>query len=894
VFWRQPDRALQMGHASGFRRYLRLDLRRRARLDEDIGAELQFHVESRVDDLVARGVRADVARETALREFGNVERITRVCRDIGRQRERDMRVKEWLDSVVGDVAFGWRSLRRAPGFTIVAVLTLALGIGATSGIFSVVSAVLLRGFPYEDAERIVHIGEVRRRDPERVATSSTPNYEDWRRLSRSFTAMGIYDGWSGVLTGRGDAVRLSGSDVSASVFDVLRIVPLLGRPILPSDNAQGAGPVVLLAHGLWRERFGASPDVVGQPITLQGRPMVVVGVLPPGLRLPRELDAQLWSNFMADTSEGRSGRSKDVIARLKPGVTIEQARAEMRTLATQLERAYPKDNEGMTVRIDALVDLFVGSVRQPLLLLMSAAVLVLLVACANLSALLVARGVARTREFAVRAALGAGAARAVRQLLTESLLLAVLGGVAGLALAYAATRGLVALAPEAVRQEPVTVDARVLAFTTFLTLGAGILFGLVPALRTANVDLHLALKEGARGSRGATTRLRSGLVVAQLALAVALLADAGLLFKSFARLHQVNPGIRPHGLLTFSLDLPRARYPERNQATAFFSRLESELGARPDVRDVAVASILPFQDNFDRIGVEVEGLPGLQGANLPEGDRYIINEKYFAAMGIPIRAGRVFSAADRYDTPLVAVIDEVFAHRIFPRGDAIGRRMKLPGRDSLATIVGIVGHVKHYGLDRESGGQIYMSHVQYPWRWMNVAIRTGGEPQAFAPVARRVIRSLDPRLAMYRVATMDQLMGKLSQGRTFVLTLIGLFAGVAIVMAAVGLYGVVAYSVTQRRQEIGIRVALGARLADVVRLVLRQGIVLTATGVFVGLGAALAGGKLVAGLLFGVSARDPSVFAAVAVLLGVVALLASYAPVRRAAAVDPVEALRGE
>jgi putative ABC transport system permease protein len=883
-----------MGRASSFRRYLRLDLRRDARLDEDIAAELRFHVESRVEELVARGVRADVAREAALREFGDVQRITGACRDIGRQRERDMRIKEWMDSVADDVSFGWRSLRRAPGFAVVAVLTLALGIGGTSAIFSVVSAVLLRALPYEDAQRIVHIGEHRRGDPQRGTTTSTPNYEDWRRLARSFAAIGIYDGWSPVLTGRGDPVRLSASDVSASVFDVLRVAPVLGRPILASDNQRGASPVVLLSHGLWQERFGGSADVVGQVITLQGRPMVIVGVLPPGLRLPNELDGQLWGNFIPDTTDGRGGRSKDVIARLKPGVTLEQARAEMRALAAQLEKTYPEDNEGMTARIDPLRDLFVGSVRQPLLLLMSASVLVLLIGCANLSALLVARGVARAREFAVRAALGAGAGRVIRQLLTESLLLAVLGGVAGLAVAYAATRGLVALAPEAVRQQQVGLDGRVLAFATVVTLGAGILFGLVPALRTARVDLQTALKEGGRGSRGAGTRLRAGLVIAQLALAVALLADAGLLLKSFARLQQVEPGIRPARLLTFSLDLPRARYPAREELSAVFGRLESALASQPGVRSVAVASILPFQDNFDRIGVEIEGAPAVKGGNLPEGDRYIVNPAYFGAMGIPLRSGRLFTAADRYDTPLAAVIDEVFARRAFPRGDAIGRRLKLPGRDSLATVAGVVGHVKHYGLDRQSGGQIYMSHVQYPWRWMNFAVRTSGEPTAFVPSARRVINSLDPSLAMYGIATMDQLMGELSQGRRFVLILIGAFAGVAIVMAAVGLYGVIAYSVTQRRQEIGIRVALGARLADVMRLVLRQGAVLTAAGVVLGIGAAVAGGKLVAGLLFDVSARDPVVFAAVATLLAVVALAASYAPARRAAAVDPVEVLRGE
>lgn len=883
-----------MGRSSGFRRYLRLDLRRAARLDEDIDAELRFHVESRVNDLVARGAPGDVARETALREFGDLQRITTACRDIGRQRERDMRIKELVDSVGADVVFGWRSLRRAPGFAAVAVLTLALGIGATSAIFSVVSAVLLRPLPYADGNRVVHIGEARRAGPTVGGTTSYPNFDDWRRASRSFAAMGMYDGWNPTLTGLGEPTRIKASDVTASVFEVLRIAPVLGRPILPADNAPGAEPVVLVSHGLWQTRFGGDPAVIGRTITLQARPMSIVGVLPQGLRGPQELDGEVWGNFVPDPRDGRGGRSKDVIARLKPGITLEAAQAEMRGVAARLEKAYPQHNEGLTVIVDPIRELFVGGVEKPLLLLMSASMFVLLIACANLSGLLVARGVARTREFAIRAALGAGSGRAVRQLLTESLLLAALGGAAGLLLASWATRALVALAPVVVREQGVSLDARVLAFTMAVTVGAGILFGLVPAVRAGRIELQTALKEGARGARGTGARLRAGLVVAQLALAVTLLADAGLLLRSFAELQRVEPGIRPDRMLTFSLDLPVAKYPEKPQHSAFFERLTRELEATPGVEAVAVSSILPFHGGFDRISVELEGAPTLQGALVPEGDRYMVTPGYFAAMGIPLKRGRVFGSADRYDTPPVAVIDEIFARRTFGERDPMGARMKLPGRDSLATIVGIVGHVKHYGLDAESGGQIYMTHLQYPWRWMSVAARTAGSPLPVAPVAKRVVRTLDPTLAVYGVGTMEERMAELAQGRRFVLMLLGVFAAVAIVMAAVGLYGAIAYSVTQRRQEIGIRVALGARVADVTRLVLRQGAALTVAGVVLGMGAAIAGGRLVAGLLFGVTARDPVVFGAVALLLGVVALAASYAPARRAAAVDPVEVLRGE
>jgi predicted permease len=454
----------------------------------------------------------------------------------------------------------------------VSVLTLALGIGATSAIFGVVSAVLLRPLPFADANRVVHIGETRRGGAGIGGTTSYPNYEDWRRAGRSFAAIGMYDGWNPTITGLGEPIRVKASDVTASVFDVLRIAPALGRPILPAENAPGAAPVVLISHGLWRTRFGGDPGVVGRTITLQGQPMTIVGVLPAGLRGPPELDGEVWGNFVPDPRDGRGGRSKDVVARLKPGVTLAQARAEMRAIAARLEKAYPEQNEGMTVVVDPLRTLFVGNVERPLLLLMAASVVVLLIACANLSGLLVARGVARTREFAIRAALGAAVGRAVRQLLTESVLLSALGGAAGLLLAYWATRALVSLAPAGVREQGVGLDGRVVAFTTAVSIAAGVLFGLVPALRTARLDLQTALKEGTRGSRGAGAGLRAALVVTQLALAVTLLADAGLLLKSFARLQEVDPGFSPGRLLTFTVNLPDTQYPDEPKQIAFFDQ----------------------------------------------------------------------------------------------------------------------------------------------------------------------------------------------------------------------------------------------------------------------------------------------------------------------------------
>ncbi|HJR40471.1 MAG TPA: ABC transporter permease [Gemmatimonadaceae bacterium] len=881
---------------AGVRRLLSLaSTRTPARLHRDVNEELRFHLEMKVAALLDQGLDEESARAEAARQFGDIHQFEDACLVLDRQREREMRNGELLRSIAQDVRHAARLLRQSPGFTTVAVLTLALGIGATTSIFSVVSAVLLRPLPYVGADRIVFIGEQERGSMHKETTTSYPNYLDWKAEAKSFEAMALYDGWSPTIAEGGDAERIRASLVTAEIFDVFRVKPILGRPILPSDNVTNAEPVALLSHGLWRARFGGDPGVVGRVIQLNGRPRTVVGVLPPDFHPPRgELEGELWGNNWTDSTDGRGGRAVQVFARLKPDVTLEQARAEMRTIGARLATAYPETNARQEVYVEPLRDQLVGETRGPLVVLLAASALVLLIACANLSNLLLARGVSRAREMAVRAAIGATRGRTVRQLMTESAVLAAIGGAGGVLLGWWATRAMIVMAPESIRGGDVAMDGRVLAFTVVVTLLTVALFGLVPAARASRVELAIALKEGARGSVGRVgKRLRSALVVAQLALALTLLAGAGLLIKSFARVTAIESGIDPKNVLTMSMAPSSASY-TMEEVTPFFDRLLERVRVIPGVRDVAVTSIVPFSGKFDRIAVTLEGKAYGGGERKPEGDRYIISSGYPRAMGLTLRSGRGFEPRDRYDAPLVALVDDVFARRTWPGESPLGKRMKLPGRDSLATVVGIVGHVKHYGLDAESGGQIYMSNRQYPWRFMSIVTRTRGAPLALAPAVRSAVREIDPNQAVFDVGSVEQWMEERLAARRFAMALLGVFAGVAVVLAAVGLYGVIAYAVTMRRGEIGVRLALGATPGEVRQMVLGDGMRLAAVGLATGVAGALMGARLIEAMLFGVSAADPAVLGAVAALMLAIAAVASWVPGRRAASVDPIAALRSE
>jgi predicted permease len=869
----------------------------RSRLNlSEIDDELRFHIESRIDELSASGLSATDARDMALREFGDLARYRNDVITIDHQRAREMRMREFLESVGSDVRHAARNLRAQPGFALVAVLTLALGIGATTAVYSAVSGVLLRPLPYPHADRIVHVGERSIEKPGRGGNTSYPNFADWQRLARSFTAMGLHNTWQATLTGRGDPERVQIADVSAGMFDVFQVKPFLGRPILPSDNLDvaAAGPVAVVSYSFWRSRLNGDPKMVGQTIQLNFTSFQVVGVMPEGFTAPPGLSRPIWANFSGDR-DGRSGRSKNVYALLRPGVTPAHAQAEMTQIAEQLATMYPKENKGSTTVVDGLVDRLVGDLRRPLYMLLGASVFVLLIACANLSNLLLARGVTRSRELAVRAALGAERLRIVRQLLTESLLLAIVGSVAGIGIAAAATKSLTKLGPDAFQLRPPSLDLGVLAVAVVLSVATTLLFGLLPALRGAPRDPQATLRASSgRVSGGQTAKTRTALAIVQLSLAVVLIAVSTLVMKSFVRVLNVDPGIRGDHLLTMAVNLPRARY-DSSKSTAFYEQLEQRLLANPEVRGVAFTSLIPFSGDYDRIGIsQIVGEPERSGNDAPEADRYVVSPGYFATMGVRLVRGRLFTRDDRFDGPVVCLVDEVFARRTWGDVNPIGKQMKLPARPDFATIVGVVTHVKTYGLDADSKGQIYMSHVQYPWRWSSLVVRTTGAPLAFAPSAARVIHELDRDQPVSEVKTMGAMMDNLLRARRFTLTLLGAFAGVAVALAVIGLYGVIAYGVSQRRREFGVRIALGAQQRQIARMVVFEGARVAVAGVIVGGAAALAMGRFVSSLLFEVSARDFSVYASVAAGLIAVAMAACLIPARRATQVDASEVLRGD
>jgi putative ABC transport system permease protein len=662
--------------------------------------------------------------------------------------------------------------------------------------------------------------------------------------------------------------------------------------MLAADNVVGSEPIILVSHSFWERRLQSDRNVVGQTIALNGRPRTIVGVLPPGFHPPGELDADVWANNYFDETDTRGSRYLRAIARLRPDVSVEQANTQLATLSIQLEREYPDNNRGMTARVVPLRDRLVGDVRGPVLALFGAAFFVLLIVCANLANLLLARGSARERELSVRAALGADRFRTVRQLLTESAILVVLGGALGVVLAYAVTALLERAAPPVISAYEIAVNGGVLAFTMGLALLVTLLVGVIPALRGAQYDAQQVLKDGGRSTAsGRRMRTRGVLVAAQLGLALTLLVGTGLLIRSLARLDRIDPGVRADNVLAMSMNLPAASYPAGREPE-FFRELITRVQALQGVRSAAVTSILPFGGSWDRVAFDVEGLPVTAGTDKPEADRYIVSPRYFTTMGIERVAGRLFDESDTYDRPPVAVVDEAFARRIAGDGAALGRRLQLPGRDSLATVVGIVRHVKHYGLDKTSAGQVYMSHEQYPWRWMNLVLHTSVEPLTLGRAVRDVVWSLDRNQPVFGITTMDALMAERAAVRRFVVALLGAFAAIALLVAAVGLYGVIAYTVAQRRQEIGIRLALGARSAQVVRMVLRDALALALAGAAVGLAAAMMGARLLRGLLFEVGTADPAVLAAVTAVLLAVALLASYVPARRAARVSALQSLR--
>jgi putative ABC transport system permease protein len=788
--------------------------------------------------------------------------------------------------------------------TLAAVVSLALGIGANTAIFSVVNSILLKSLPYAEPDRIVLLwGDSPSQGNHRNQVSAT-DADDWRRENRVFEEVSTFGDWSATFLGAGEPERVPGTQVGEGFFRVMRGTPMLGRTFLPEEQEDGKDNVIVLGHGLWRRRFGGDAGVVGQTVSLGGRPYTVVGVMPEEFRpLPPSLNdppGQFYRPVAeAHDETERGSRHLRAIGRLNPGVTLEQAQAEMSVLASRIERAHPDFNTDYGVRLVTLAEDTVGGLRAALLALFGAVVFVLLIACANVGNLLLARSSARRREFAVRAALGAGRARIVRQLLTESVLLALAGGAAGLLLALWGI-GLVESLGSSVTPllAGVRVDYRVLAFTALVSVLAGVAFGLAPALQVSSPDLNETLKAGGRtGEAGRGGRLRSALIVAEVALSLVLLAGAGLLVKSVMRLRAVDAGFNTSNLLTMNLALPSSRYRDGAAQAAFFEGLTRQLESLPGVEAAGFTSVLPLSSNFDGRALVVEDKPVPRGQETNV-DLYVATPGYLRAMQIQLVDGRAFDEHDALDRAPVALVGETAARKLWPGQTPLGRRVRFPGSEKnpqpWRTIVGVVRDVKQYGLDRADVMQLYLPEAQYPASFMTMVVRSKSDAAALLGAVRREVGTADKELAVFNVATMEQLLADSVALRRFSMLLLGVFAAVAVALAGVGIYGVISYSVAQRTREIGVRVALGAQRRDVLRLVLGRGLGLAGAGIALGLAGGLAVTRVISSLLFGVGARDPVTFAAVAALLAFVALLACLAPARRAMKVDPMVALRYE
>ncbi|HEX8559122.1 MAG TPA: ABC transporter permease [Pyrinomonadaceae bacterium] len=809
-----------------------------------------------------------------------------------------------MRTLLKDIRYAARTLLKSPGFTAVAVAALALGIGANTAIFSVVKAVLLNPLPYPQAERLVWVRESNPAADIPDEPASAPNFNDWRAQGRSFEGLAAFANSAVTLTdGDDEPERLPAVSTSANFFEVLGVAPAVGRGFMPEEEAAGRNRVAVISHGLWQRRFGASRQALGQTLTLNGAAYTVVGVAPPDFKHPvaGPKPPELWLPIAFNFAQAaRRSDYLNVVGRLKGGAGVEQARAELAAVAARLAQEYPTTNAGWTVTVAPLHERVVGNVRQSLWVLMGVVAFLLLIACANVANLLLARAASRRQEVAVRTALGAGRARIIRQFLTESLLLALAGGGLGLLLAAWGVELLVALSPGNIpRLDEVGLDARVLLFTLCVSAATGVVFGLLPALSASKGDLSGSLKEG--GSRGSTagrgaSRLRSTLVVAEIAITVVLLAGAGLMVRSFLAIQSVDPGFRPERILTFDFALPAAKYKGEPEIAAFYEQFAARAAALPGVERAALVSALPLAGGADILAFVVEGRPELPPEKVQDAAFYTVTPDYFELMGIRHVRGERLDGRHREGAPDACVINETMARKYWPGEDPVGKRLNTgnPATNPWVTVVGVVADTRSSALEKEPYPQVYLPALQFRQRSMTFVARTSGDPLALTPAVRRELSAMDKDLPLYNVRTMEQVLAASVSRRRFQMTLIGAFAGVGLLLAAVGIYGVISYSVAQRRHEIGVRMALGARGGDILRLVVGQGLGLTAAGVGVGLAAAFALTRVLSSLLYGVSAADPLTFACVALALVGVALAACLAPARRATKVDPMEALRYE
>ena len=868
---------------------------RRRQREEELDEEVQAHLRMAAQERMEQGETAEQARTSAVREFGNVTLVKEVTRDMWGFR--------WLETSLQDIRYGARMLRKNPGFTVVAVLTLALGIGANTAIFSVVNATLLQPLPFSEPDRIVWIRE------KNHGAVAPANFLDWRRQNHVFSDISAYVSWGANLAAQGHSWRATRATCSEDLFRLLGVRPQLGRDFLPSDENAGHTPVAVISHTVWRENFGGDPSAIGGSLAIDGRQFTIIGVMPAGFRFPG--DSDLWTTperevpevpvDIGDVTQNRGIRYLAVIGRLAPGVTLERARGEMDTIADRLATQYHEGPRERGVIVEPLKQIMVGNVRPLLLILLGAVGLVLLTACANVANLMLARARVRSMEMGVRSALGATHLRLVRQAFTESVLIALLGGTLGLLLSAAATRLLLRAGAEIIPQVgAVRMDGVVLGFTLAMSMLTGILFGLAPVLQLRRVNVNDSLKYGARQVTGGRELLRSSLVISEIALALVLSTGAGLLMRSFIGLsHQARLGFNPENVLTFSVAPTGERYRTASQQTLFYRQTLERLRALPGVLEAGVVNSLPpYSEAYGAISIAEHG--SHVDEDLPHASFTVASPGYFQCLEIPLVRGRTFSARDSTEAPKVAVINQTFAHTIFAQQDPIGAHVKWFSIDDQAKpvwleIVGVVGDVKNREPGADTMPQVYASYEQQTWGTdMSFVLRTASNPASVATEARSVIQSTSPDIPIFQVRLLSQALAQSISEPRFNLLLFAMFAILAVGLAAIGIYGVVSYLVTQRAHEIGIRMALGAGQSDVLGMVMGNGIKLSLVGVAIGLACNGVLTRLMARLLYGVRPSDPATFALVSIVLGAVALVASYIPARRATKVDPMVALRHE
>jgi putative ABC transport system permease protein len=860
---------------------------RKKQIDRELTEEVSSYVELLTEKKMKQGMNERDARRAAMVELGGVEQV--------KEEVRAGRTGVALETFFQDLRYGLRSLRKKPGFALTAVIALALGIGANSAIFSVINGVLLRSLAYRDPGTIVMVWEKSLRGGRTQNSVSPANFLDWKKQSSSFEQIAASWDTRANLTSGGEPEEIQIQKVSADFFPVLGVPPELGRSFVRQEETPGTEPVVILGHDLWQSRFAGNRAIVGQTVTMSGRNFTVIGVMPPGFHF---LNTQIkaWMPLQLDpaTDWRKSGRFLRSVARLKPGVTVQQAQAEMDAIGKQLEVAYPDYNKSWGVNLVPMHEQIVGDIRPVLLVLLAAVAFVLLIACANVANLLLSRAASRQKELALRAALGAGRVRLIRQMLTESVLLALMGGVVGVLLAYWGIQLLVAFAPDNIpRLNEIKIDPRVLGFTFGVSLLTGLIFGLVPALQSSRPNFNDALKEGARGSSSGNRLVRNLFVVAEMAIALVLLIGAGLMLRSFSQLQQVKTGFETEKVLTMRVQLPGAKYGQPQQRAEFFKRAEERLAALPGVKSVGAISYLPLTGPATSTSFNLAAKP-LPPSESPATEVRPITPGYFTAMGIPLVKGRVFDQRDGGNSRVV-IINETLARKFFPGQDPIGQQLIVRWEpDFVDEIIGVVGDIKETALEQEPNPAIYWPHPREPYSFMNFVIRASIDPVSLSAAAAREIHALDPDQPVADVRTLDQVVAKSIARPRFNTLLLAIFAGVALALASVGIYGVMNYSATQRTHEIGIRMALGAKPGDILRLVVGHGMKLTAAGIGLGVVASLALTRVMTNLLFGITATDLPTFLGVSAVLTIVALLANYIPARRATRVDPVIALRYE